>query len=351
MHTIYLDKIPSVFKNVNLCSPVHVTKKNFEAEEGALLVVEVQNSEGKRAVIESIHGRLGTLNEGEVIPVVLGYRKALVEFAGIIPHLIADGDQLFLLGESGVVGQISGFFPDWGEPLAVKVLGGIIDEQGQLITLSHFALPVIPEQPPHAPIVAFIGTRMDCGKTTMACKVIHAFKKQGKKIAAGKLTGFSYAGDLHRFRDCGANPVLDFVDMGMPSTCNGQPERVLASASNLLNHLKLSQPDLIVLEFGDSLLGEYHVAEILQKLSFKQMIDIVVLAAYDFCGIKGAQSILNELGLSIDLITGPVVNSQIGVELVQKYFSLLAKSNQGEILALVNLIESKWSDKNTELTH
>ncbi len=160
------------------------------------------------------------------------------------------------------------------------------------------------------------------------------------KIAAGKLTGFSYTGDLYRLRDCGANPVLDFVDMGMPSTCNGQPERVLASAINLLNHLKLSKPDLIVLEFGDSLLGEYHVADVLQKLNKEQTIDIVVLAAYDFCGIRGAESILNELGVSIDLITGPVVNSQIGVELVQKYFSLLAESNQGEILTLVNLIKT-----------
>ncbi len=51
MEKIHLDKIPSIFKNVNLCSPVHVTQKNFEAEEGALLLVEVQNSEGKRAVI------------------------------------------------------------------------------------------------------------------------------------------------------------------------------------------------------------------------------------------------------------------------------------------------------------
>ena len=60
------------------------------------------------------------------------------------------------------------------------------------------------------------------------------------------------------------------------------------------------------------------------KLGKGQMIDIVVLAAEDFCGIKSAQSVLNELGLSIDLVAGPLVNSQIGVELVQKYFSLLS---------------------------
>jgi ketosteroid isomerase-like protein len=341
MDKIHLDKVPSIFKNVNLCSHVHVTQKKIEGEEGVLLLVEVQNSVGKRAVIESINGRLGTLYTGDVIPVVLGFRQALVEYAGIIPHSIAVGEQLFLLGESGVAGTISSIFPSWGEPLAVKVLGAIVNEQGQLINLSNFALPIIPKQPHHAPIVAFIGTRMDCGKTTMACNVVHAFKKRGKKIAAGKLTGFSYAGDLHRLRDCGANPVLNFVDMGMPSTCNAQPERVVASAINLVNHLKLSQPDLIVLEFGDSLLGEYHVADILQKLGKEEMVDIVVLAAYDFCGIKGAQSVLNELGLSIDLVTGPVVNSQIGVELVQKYFSLLAESNQGETSTLVNLIDRR----------
>ncbi len=182
MDKIYLDKIPSVFKNVNLCSPVDITNKNLEAEEGTFLVVEVQNSQGKRAKIELIDGRLGTLHEGEVIPVVLGYRKALVEFAGTIPHSITDEEQIFLLGSSGVVGKISSIFPSWGEPLAVKVLGAIVNEQGQLTNLSNFALPVIPEPPHHAPIVAFIGTRMDCGKTTMACKVVQSFKKQGKKI-------------------------------------------------------------------------------------------------------------------------------------------------------------------------
>ena len=45
------------------------------------------------------------------------------------------------------------------------------------------------------------------------------------------------------------------------------------------------------------------------KLGKGQMIDIVVLAAEDFCGIKGAQSVLNELGLSIDLVAGPLVIS------------------------------------------
>ena len=338
MKNIKLNKIPSIFKNTKLSHSVNITTNNLLAQEGAFVVVEILESEGFKQEIDYANGRLGLVVKGDVIPAVLGYRKAPVEFAGVVPKSINVNDELYLLCESGVVGDIKGVFPSWGKPLKVKILGGILNENKQQVKLLDFALPAANQTKTKTPIIAFIGTRMDCGKTIMACKVAHALKQKGKKVAAAKLTGVAFSQDLYKLEEYGANPVLDFVDMGLPSTCNGNVKQVIAAANNLINHLKKSNPNLIILEFGDSIIGEYHVADILQNLNINQQIDGVVLAANDFCGIKGAQKALADLKLKVDLVTGPVVNSQIGIELVDKYFSLPAESNQGEIITTMKVI-------------
>jgi len=232
-------------------------------------------------------------------------------------------------------------------PLKVKILGGIVDDQGKQLKLSDYSLPKVSKPKDKIPTIAFIGTRMDCGKTTMACKVAHALKQQGKKVSAAKLTGVAFTQDLYKLKEYGAKPVVDFMDMGLPSTSNGNPEKVVAAAQNLINHLAKDKPDLIILEFGDSILGEYHVTDILQDPEINQQIDGVILAAYDFCGVKGAQALLQDLNLDISLVTGPVVNSQIGVELVDKYFGLPAESNQGEIETTLKVINQIIKTKET----
>ncbi|MBI4990641.1 hypothetical protein HZB96_00940, partial [Candidatus Gottesmanbacteria bacterium] len=225
---IEISKIPSVFKNVHFPKVVSISDK-IPSTEGSIIMVEAQTHEGKLNTLDFVGGRLGKLWQWDKIPAVLGYRKATTEFAGFVPISVSAGDELYLLCESGVVGAISGVFEAWGRPMKVKVMGSILDKQGRPMNLKNFKLQNIKKTKKSIPLIIFLGTRMDCGKTTIACKIGHEFNALGKKIAAVKLTGVAFTQDLMKLLDAGVSPVYDFVDMGLASTCNGNADEIVAS--------------------------------------------------------------------------------------------------------------------------
>ncbi|MDD5416293.1 MAG: hypothetical protein PHE48_04845 [Candidatus Daviesbacteria bacterium] len=341
MKKIKLDKIPSIFKNVDLSDEVWIDN-HVTAEEGMMVVIQAEENSGKKDVMEFVGGRLGVTLKGDIFAGVLGYRKALVEFAGVVPGKIKVGDQLYLLCESGLIGDVSGVYEAWGKPMKVKILGALVDEKGCSKTLKSYVLPKIKPIQKNIPMICFVATRMDSGKTTMACKIANYFKQHGKKIIAIKSTGVSYLQDPYKLLDNGVEQVLDFTDMGLPSTCNGNVKEVLESTVNLINHAKSVDPDLILMEFGEGILGEYHVLDILKYKPIRDQFSYVVLAANDLTGILGAKEILKKkCKLEIDMVTGPIANSHLGVQLIEKYFQLDAESNQHEIHKTIASINKK----------
>src|SRR3989338_5251578 len=101
MKKVKLDKIPSVFKNANLSYEVNIGHRIL-AEEGIIVVVQAEENSGKKDVLEFVGGRLGLVLKGDIFAGVLGYRKAVVEFAGVVPKKVKVGDELYLICESGV---------------------------------------------------------------------------------------------------------------------------------------------------------------------------------------------------------------------------------------------------------
>jgi len=345
MKKIKLDKIPYLFKNVDLSQEVYISN-NILAKEGTMIVVQAQENQGKKDDFDFISGRLGKVVKDDIFPGVLGWRKAVVEFAGYIPEEVNVGDELYLVCESGLIGQISGVYETWGQPMKVKVLGGIVNKDGKQLNLKNYSLPKIKNNNNNIPIVAFIGTRMDCGKTTMACKIALGLKSAGKKIIAIKPTGVAFSQDLYKLEEYGTSQVLDFVDMGLPSTCNGDAKEVIKNTVNLINYAKKKCPDLILIEFGDSLLGAYHVKDILNHQPIKQQIKFVILAANDLLGVSGSVDLLKKINLKVDLVTGPIVNSYIGIDLIKKNFNLEAESNQHKIPKTTKMIMKLLKVKN-----
>lgn len=337
MKKITINKILSIFKNVNLPKEVYISD-TIPSQEGTFLVVQALENEGLKDTIDFPSGRLGKLIQGDIIAGVLGYRSASVEFAGYIPKEIHVNDELSLLCESGIIGKISGIYEAWGKPMKVKVLGAIVNQQGNILQLDQYSLPTIKTNQNNVPLIAFLATSMDTGKTTMACKIAHALTMEGKKVAAIKTTGVSFTQDLYKLADHGAFPTLDFTDMGLPSTCGLDGKKVVESAQNLINTVSLSNPDVILMEFGDGIIGQYHVKDILQQKSIHDQIAFLCLAANDFSGVYGTQKLLEEYNLKIDLVTGPIANSQVGVDLIYKYFNLESESNQHQIHKTINLI-------------
>ena len=336
MKKIKLNKIPYLFKNINLPNEIFVSNK-IASIEGAIILVQALENQGKKDDFDYSNGRLGKIVVGDIFPGVLGTRKAVVEFAGYVPSDVKVKDELYLICESGLIGQISGIYESWGKPMKVKILGAITNKFGNQLNLTNYSLPITKSNK-NIPIIAFIGTRMDCGKTTIACKIALGLKSLGKKIVAIKPTGVAFSQDLYKLKEYGATHVFDFVDMGLPSTCNDNSSKVIQSTKNLINHAKSYNPDFILMEFGDSLLGAYHVKDILNDQSIKNQIKFMILAANDLLGVYGAIKILYEQKLKINLVTGPIANSQVGIDLNKKNFNLEAENNQYEIPKTINAI-------------
>ncbi len=332
-----LTKIPSALRKLDLSSAVEVSE-HITPEEGAIVLVEALTDSGKNNLLEYTSGRIGFLVEGDIIPAVLGKRRALREYSGDIPAQLATGDILYFLCESGVIGEIKGINEQWGLPMQVKVLGSIVSN-GKQLNMKDVAVPRRQALEQSAPIIGVVGTCMNIGKTTAICKLIKHFKSQGLKVAGVKLSGVASTQDLDKISDAGASPVLGFMDAGLPSTCNDATE-VVEVALGILHEVNQSQPDLIIAEFGDGILGEYNVGQIISSPEIQQHVCAFLVAAADFVAAYGAKEIMQQYGVEVTLITGPAVNNDTGVHYVERNFNIPAESNQHAMPKTISLVES-----------
>lgn len=338
-----LNKIPSIIKNVPLSGQIEVGG-SIVPQEGLVILVEALDHEGKNNVLEFSTGRLGKLVKGDIVPAVLGNRKALKEFAGDVPSALKPGDELYWLCESGLVGEIVGVNAHWGEPMKVKVLGSLLID-GKTLNTKQCSVPWQNQIVKSAPIVAILATCMDSGKTTLICKLAEYFKNNGLSVVGAKLTGVAFMQDPYKMKDAGIDTVMDFVDAGLPSTC-GSPTDSIKAACGIITELNKTNPDLILTEFGDGIIGEYNVESIITHPSFKKHIVMAVVAANDLMSSWGAIQKMKEFDIPIDVFTGPVVNSQVGVDFVEHHFGITAESNQHTLPKTIAILEKKMKRVN-----
>jgi hypothetical protein len=332
-----LTKIPSALRKLGLSSTVEISEQIIPLE-GAVVLVEALTDTGKNNLLEYTTGRIGFLVEGDVIPAVLGKRRALREYSGDIPTHLVPGDLLYFLCESGVVREIKGINEQWGLPMQVRVLGSIV-ANGKQLHMKDAAIPRRQTLEKSAPIIAVVGTCMNIGKTTTICKLIKHFKAQGQRIAGVKLAGVASTQDLDKISDAGASPVLGFMDAGLPSTCNN-PQEVVEVAMGILHEVNKNNPDVIIAEFGDGILGEYNVGQIIRHPEIKRHVCAFIVGAPDFVAAWGAKEIMQKYGAQVTLITGPAVNNDTGVSYVEKHFHTPAESNQHAMPKTISLVES-----------
>ena len=138
----------------------------------------------------------------------------------------------------------------------------------------------------------------------------HMPQYSGLKVAAGKLTGVSLRRDVLAMADCGASPAMIFTDFGVVTT---DEQNAVPAAHSLLANLVESEPDVIVLEMGDGLLGTYGVHTLLADRGLRAALSAIVLCASDPVGAWGAAEILSQrFALSPTVISGPVTDTPVG---------------------------------------
>ena len=328
MKSVFVDKVASVAQHSNLSNKLRLSA-DIPCEEGVLVAVRVLNNKARYNQLELTSGRMATVTQGDIVVGALGHRKALRGYSGHLPKKLAVGDTIQLLNIGGVLGICDSANPDVGPPFDCEVLGTVLHFPylGERIGVPARAGaktldPDAPLDMQGVPVVALAGTCMDSGKTAAACAIVSRLRHRGMHVAACKATGVSLRRDVLAMQDAGAAETMIFSDLGIVTTT---AENGPALTRTLLTSLAAEQPDVIVLELGDGLLGAYGVEAILSDRSIRDALTAVVLCANDPVAAWGGAKILREqFDIEPAVVSGPATDNAVGIDQISERLGLPA---------------------------
>jgi len=322
--TVLLDKIASVTRACGLKREVRVSAE-IPCEEGVVVAVRVLNDKGTYSQLELPSGRMAQVKKGDVVAGALGHRHALFGYSGHVPERLAPGDKVNLLNMGGVIGICDSVNPDLGPPFECEVLGAVLhfpylgERIGVAARVGGFGDTLDLAAPLDAagvPVVALVGSCMNCGKTAAACTLVRHLTHGGLTVDGLKATGVSLRRDVLAMEDAGARATGIFTDLGIVSTT---PANAPAAMRTLVTRLAAGRPDAIVAELGDGLLGAYGVAAILEDPQVRKAMTAVVLAANDPVAAWGGVRMLREtFGIEPVAVTGPATDNIAGTRIIEE---------------------------------
>ncbi|HQU83013.1 MAG TPA: hypothetical protein PKY59_07815 [Pyrinomonadaceae bacterium] len=363
MKVLETDKIGSATSPLKLTKTVAVICENDAPKAGDVVVVRALSESVTYGNLELPNGRLAKINRNDVLLGVLGKRRALKGFVGDVPESVKTGDKLHLLNMGGVIGICKGHHSSLSDAIEVEVLGiavsgddatagqrdggNFVDlaqsqsrtvASSKILNISNGALTPTDSLNASAPIVVVAGTCMNSGKTVAATEIIKQAHHAGLKVAGAKMSGVAALRDTLNMEDHGAFVTASFLDCGLPSTVDYGDLSPVAKA--ILNHLNSFEPDLIVVELGDGIVGGYAVDSVLKDAEIKNAIASFVFCAGDYVGVVGGMAVLKNLGIEIDVVAGSVTDSQMGEDFVEEHYGIKAGNARRNGLRLFEMVNS-----------
>lgn len=346
MKKISIDKISSVTKNLALKHHETIIDKpstQLSCEMGTVLAVEVLEDKSIYNELELPTGRMSKLKKGDTLAVALGQRMALKGFVGRLPKTLRPGDVIHLLNFGGVAGECtSANVKEVGDPLRIRVLGGIARKGQQLNINQKILFSPKKKMKSSTPVIITTGTSMDSGKTTVAIEIVKTLTRIGMKLAGAKLTGVAAMRDIYKMQDYGVYNSVSFVDAGIPSTANIDDELVKDVVRGALDYLSEDEPDAIMIEFGDGLMGRYGVNAVLHMPEIQKNVRLHIGCASDPVGAIGLARECQKIGIPIDVISGPVTDNQVGKNILKEELGVLVYNAFNPTSEWIDLVISRW---------
>ena len=339
INVVDADKLGSATSPLALNKTVAVVAGSESPRAGDVIVVRAVTDSATYNMLELPSGRLAKINPGDVLTGVLGRRRALKGFVGDVPESVCAGDQLHLLNMGGVIGFCTGHLSTLGDAIQVEVIGLVCDEAGRVLNIMDAALPACEKLGQTAPIIMVAGTSMNSGKTYAATELIKQATHDGLRVAAAKLSGVACLRDTLNMSDHGAIATASFLDCGLPSTVGAGDLAPIAKA--IITRLNENNPDLIVIELGDGLLGGYSVDSVFDDVELREATVALIFCASDYVGAWGGIELLKKRGIQVAVVSGSVTDSQMGEDYVEKEFGVPAANAKRHGSVLYKLIKSK----------
>src|SRR5678816_690248 len=290
-----VDKIGSAASTLGLSKTVALVASSDSTRAGDVVAVRALTDSATYNMLELPTGQQKKINPGDLLIGVLGRRRALKGFVGDVPETIKAGDRLHLLNMGGVIGYCTGHHSSLSDAISVEVIGLVSDGAGRIQNIADAALPLRTKLGKTAPIVMIAGTSMNSGKTYAATELIKQATRAGLRVAAGKPSGVACLRDTLNMADHGAVTTASFLDCGLPSTVD--IEDLAPSAKAIVARLNEANPDLIVIELGDGILGGYSVDTIFADVELLEATAALVFCASDYVGAWGGIELLRQRGV------------------------------------------------------
>jgi dethiobiotin synthetase len=339
INVIDVDKVGSATSPLALAKTVALVSAAESTRAGDVVVVRALTDSATYNMLELPTGRLAKINPGDFLIGVLGRRRALKGFVGEVPPALASGDRLHLLNMGGVIGLCTGHHSSLGDAIQLEVIGLVCDESGRVLNIADAALPPRASLGETAPIVMIAGTSMNSGKTYAATELIKQATRTGLRVAAAKLSGVACLRDTLNMSDHGAVTTASFLDCGLPSTVDIAD--LAPTAKAIIARLNEVNPDLIVIELGDGILGGYSVDTVFADAELIEATAALVFCASDYVGAWGGIELLRQRGVGVDVIAGSVTDSKMGEDYIRTQFNVPAANARREGSALFELVMTK----------
>lgn len=275
------------------------------------LVLARVDAIGHHAALQLVNGRHRQLFPGIEVVVAYGNRYAPAQFEAAVPdtmgpcHLVAGG---------GLASRARSWHAKITRgPTEITPIGLVADDQGNALNLRAFALePVAPLRELRPTPLAVVGTSMDSGKTQTCVHLVRGLIAAGSRVGYAKITGTGAGGDYWALHDAGAYPVLDFTDLGAPSTYMLNTAEIEAILVSLVNQVASVRVDAMILEIADGIL-QRETAALLSSATFAQLVGGVVLAAQDSMGALAGFQWLRERPTPLLAISGVLTAAPLHV--------------------------------------
>jgi len=342
---VKVDKIASVIVNLNLKKKILVTS-DIVSKIGNVCVVKALEEKRVYDRLELTTGRMAKISKGDVIVGALGERRALQGFVGIVPEVLKKGDVLNILNLGGVTGRAVSYNREYGEPLKVELLG-MAHKDKRIINIRDGAKKSSENLKSKVPVVVISGTSMNSGKTEVASTIIQVLTWKGYCVGSAKVSGIAALKDLLNMEDHGAVKSISFLDFGYPSTVNSKSVPEIAKGA--INELSSSyNPDIIVIELGDGIFGNYGVWDFFQDEELKENIACNIICAFDPVGAWGINEIMKNNGIDVHMVSGPITDNSVGIDFISQKLkirginAIYQKEEMGDFVEKL-LIEHKKS--------
>ena len=310
-------------------------------DTGDYVLTEILDPGSNILSLELPSGRMRGVIGGEKVIGALGERFATLEATGSWKK-VGDDLKINVLTAAGLMGKLTSksvFIPNMME----VVYKGHLFRDGVKLCMDQF-VKESPETKFTTPVVLFTGTSMSAGKTTSARIVTNLFKLAGYKVVGAKLAGAGRYKDILAIKDVGADAILDFVDVGLPSSICPR-DRYREKLKLLINKIAAVQADVAIVEIGASPLEPYNGDIAIEVL--REHIKCIILSASD---PYAAYGLMKAFDLVPDIVTGIASNTLAGIKMVEslcqvKALNLIDSSTTKELKAILTAKTSLLLDE------